>query len=205
VRSAGNFIGRIRAAVPARWRFAWRYRLGDTPWDTGITPPEVMEFLGRAAPGRALDLGCGTGTNALEMARRGWRVTGVDFASRAIREARRKAAREGFGIDFLAADVSDLRELAGPYDYALDIGCLHSLPEKSRAGYVAGLSRLVRPGGVYMLYAWMAQGRAGGTAGLAPEEIASLLRDFSMERKEIGEEKGSPSAWYWFRRRKDND
>ena len=137
MRSAGNFIGRIRAAVPARWRFAWRYRLGDTPWDTGITPPEVMEFLGRAAPGRALDLGCGTGTNALEMARRGWRVTGVDFASRAIREARRKAAREGFGIEFLAADVSDLRELAGPYDYALDIGCLHSLPEKSRAGYVA--------------------------------------------------------------------
>lgn len=201
MRSPGYFIGRFRDVVPGRWRFSWRYRVGDTPWDTGITPPEVMEFLARARPGKALDLGCGTGTNVLEMARRGWRVTGIDFASRAIRKARRKAAREGLEIEFFAMDVSDLRELAGPYDYALDIGCLHSLPEKSRSGYAAGLSRLVRPGGTYMLYAWLPRARDGKTAGLAPEEVASLLRDFSMERTVIGEEKGSPSAWYWYRKR----
>jgi len=200
--SFGYLIGRVRSAVPARWKFAWRYRVGDTPWDTGITPPEVMEFLARARPGKALDLGCGTGTNALEMARRGWRVTGVDFAPRAIREARRKAAREGLEVEFLAADVSDLRALPGGYDYALDIGCLHSLPEKSRAGYAAGLGRLVRPGGVYMLYARLPRPGAGGTAGLAPEEAGLLLgTDLVLERTAAGEEGGHATAWYWFNRR----
>jgi hypothetical protein len=137
------------------------------------------------------------------MARRGWRVTGVDFASRAIREARRKAAREGFGIDFLAADVSDLRELAGPYDYALDIGCLHSLPEKSRAGYVAGLSRLVRPGrGLHVLRLDGARGGPAGTAGLAGRDRVAPAGIFRWKKGNRGGEKGWLAAGIWFRRRK---
>jgi SAM-dependent methyltransferase len=195
---------RIRAIVPARWKYAWRYLLGNVPWDTGITPPEVTEFIGRTAPGSALDLGCGTGTNAVALARSGWRVTGVDFAARAIREARRKAAEAGVEVDFLVADASDLREIAGPYDYALDIGCLHSLPEGRRTGYADGLSRLLRPGGRYMLYAWLPRERSGGPAGIAPEAVRSLLREaFAEERMTVGAEKDFASAWYWFRRRPD--
>jgi len=161
-----------------------------------------MEFLAGAAPGRALDLGCGTGTNAITLARGGFRVTGIDFSCRAIRKAREKASRAGLPIDFLAADVSDLRMLPGGYDFALDIGCLHSLPETDRPGYASGLARLVRPGGMYMLYAWLpGPGRRGG-AGIAPAELKLLLgADFETTREAIGQEKGSPSAWYWFRRR----
>ena len=136
------------------------------------------------------------------LARHGWRVTGVDFASGAIREARRKAARAGAQIEFLAADVSDLRMLPGGYDYALDIGCLHSLPGQGRAGYAAGLARLVRPGGLFMLYAWLPARRKGGASGIAPDEVESLLAGhFTKEREQIGEEGGFPSGWYWFRRR----
>jgi SAM-dependent methyltransferase len=173
-----------------------------TPWDTGITPPEVMEFIEGAPPGKALDLGCGTGTNAIALARRGWRVTGVDFASRAIREARRKSAREGLEIEFLAADIADLRGLTGGYDYALDVGCLHSLPETGRAGYAAALGREVRPGGLYMLYAWL-PGRPGcGGPGISPGEVESLLKpEFTKVREAIGEEGGHPAAWYWFTKR----
>ncbi len=192
----------IRSVLPGRWKFAWRYWRGRTPWDSGITPPEVMEFIASARPGKALDLGCGTGTNAMTLARHGWRVTGVDFAAGAIREARRKAARAGLEIEFHAADVSDLRMLAGGYDYALDIGCLHSLPEKGRAGYASGLGRLVRPGGWFMLYAWL-PGRLGhGGSGMTPEQVESLLRaEFAKGREAIGEESGHPTAWYWFQRR----
>ena len=198
----GGWIGGFRDLLPGRWKFGWMYLRRRTPWDTGITPPEVMEFLAGAHPGRALDLGCGTGTNAMTLARHGWRVTGVDFASRAIREARRKSARAGLEIEFLAADVTDLRGLSGGYDYALDIGCLHSLPEAGRARYAAVLARRVRPGGRYMLYAWL-PGRPGfGGSGIAPEEVESLLRpEFTKDRAAIGEEGGHPAAWYWFTRR----
>jgi len=80
------------------------------PWDTGITPPEVVEAIeGPEAlrPGRALDLGCGTGTNSLYLARHGWNVVGVDLAVRAIRQARRKAEEEaGLTVEFHTADVT---------------------------------------------------------------------------------------------------
>ncbi|MEW6719381.1 MAG: class I SAM-dependent methyltransferase [Thermodesulfobacteriota bacterium] len=195
-------MGRLRALLPGRWKFAWRYCSGNTPWDTGITPPEVMEFLRAVPPGKALDLGCGTGTNAMTLARHGWRVTGIDFTPAAIRAARRKAAEEGLEVEFRVGDVTDLRSLPGGYDYALDIGCLHSLPAEDRAAYAGGLFRLVRPGGWFMLYAWRTAGMADGAPGIAPGEAESLLREgFENVRETVGEESGRPSAWYWFRRR----
>lgn len=63
---------------PARWKYQWRYWRRQTPWDTDITPPEVMEFIETVTPGRALDLGCGTGTNAITLANHGWDVIRVD-------------------------------------------------------------------------------------------------------------------------------
>ena len=98
------------------------------PWDTGISPPELIQFMAGHPPGRALDLGCGTGTNAIELAKRGWQVTGIDFARRAIRIAHSKAKMAGVQIDFRVADVSKLPDIAGPFDLILDIGCFHSLP-----------------------------------------------------------------------------
>jgi methylase of polypeptide subunit release factors len=58
-------------------------------WDTGISPPELLDFIANHNPGRALDLGCGTGTNSITLAKHGWEVTGVDFVKRAINLARR--------------------------------------------------------------------------------------------------------------------
>jgi len=192
---------RIGSILPNRWKFRWRYWRRETPWDTQVTPPEVMEFLSRIPPGTALDLGCGTGTNAITLARHGWRVTGVDFIPKAIATARAKAARSGFAIDFLVASVTDLSALTGPFDYVLDIGCLHSLEVEDRQRYVATLSRLLRPQAWYMLYAWLPRPSGGGVVGISAEEIDSLLRaDFSKVRVEIGEESGYPSAWYWFQR-----
>ena len=186
----------------SRWGFQWRYWRGKTPWDTQITPPEVVEFIADTPPGKALDLGCGSGTNAITLARHGWQVTGVDFAPKAIRTARRKAAAAGLEISFHAADVTDLRMLAGPYDYVLDIGCLFVLGERERVKYADGLARLMGPQGWYMLYAWLPRPWQGGIWGISAKEVESLLRgQFSKVRQVIGEEKGHPSAWYWFQRR----
>jgi SAM-dependent methyltransferase len=190
----------IEALRRGRWGFEWRYLRRQTPWDTQTTPPEVMAFIRDAIPGRALDLGCGTGTNAITLARRGWEVTGVDFSARAIQEARRKAGAEGVGVHFIQADVTDLHMLTEPFDYALDIGCLFALGPGGRGNYAEELARLMKTRGRYMLYARLP--REDNSWGISPEEVESLLRGhFSKVREAIGEEKGRPSAWYWYERR----
>jgi SAM-dependent methyltransferase len=73
-----------------RWiRFNLLY-LGCPPWDTGVSPPELNAFLSEKEPGRALDAGCGTGTNLLTMAQNGWEVIGVDIAWLSVLRARRE-------------------------------------------------------------------------------------------------------------------
>ena len=186
------------------WSFDLRYLLGRPPWDTEVTPPEVVELIeGRGlAPGRALDLGCGTGTNSIYLARHGWEVVGVDFSILAIRRARRKARRARVDCQFYRGDVTDLVFLADPFDLALDIGCLHSLPPEGWGRYAAEVARLVRPGGLYLLYTFTPRPDRPISRGVAPEEVRSLFAPaFAVEREEGGEDPSGPrSAWYWLRK-----
>jgi len=62
-----------------RLLFELRYLREKTPWDTGISPPELLKYLAESSPGHALDLGCGTGTNAITITKHGWQVVGVDL------------------------------------------------------------------------------------------------------------------------------
>jgi ubiquinone/menaquinone biosynthesis C-methylase UbiE len=91
--------------------FEWRYLRRQAPWDTGQSPPELLAALARLSPGKALDLGCGTGTNLRTMAKAGWQVTGVDFSSQAIDRARRKLRSFGPQVHLIHGDVSRLPEL----------------------------------------------------------------------------------------------
>lgn len=187
---------------PGLWRFQWRYLRGLTPWDTQITPPEVMEFIAETAPGRALDLGCGTGTNAITLSRHGWRVSAIDFVPSAIFTARRKAAAARQRIDFHLGSVTDLSMLRGRFDYALDIGCLFGLPAEERRKYAANLAERVLSRGWFMLYAWCPRERKGRRMGISAQEVDELLNPaFVRSRLVIGEEGGAASAWYWYRRR----
>src|SRR5512141_3185778 len=89
-----------------RWmRFNLMY-FGSPPWDTGITPPELREFIRRHQPGKVLDLGCGTGTNLISLAQAGWRVVGVDFALKAVEEARKKLKAAGLEGRVIRGDVT---------------------------------------------------------------------------------------------------
>src|SRR2546425_12198873 len=131
----------------------WYWLPRRPPWDTGIVPPEVERFVASHPPGRALDLGCGTGTNVVYLARQGWSAVGVDFAGRAIAKARRRARDAAVSCTFVDGDVTRL-DVAGPFDLALDLGCLASIPVAGRAGYAAGLGRGVRSAGTYLPYAF---------------------------------------------------
>ncbi len=199
-----------------RWRFMWRYWRGHTPWDSGIVPPEVMAWLDAAeaagrAPGRALDLGCGTGTTSIELAARGWTAIGVDFAANAIWRARDKAHRRALPgtVAFHVADVSapDFLSDAEPVDLVIDIGCLHGLTPTQRATYAAHLARLTRPGAECLLYAFLPRAsHSGRTMGLTLDDVAALFAPaFGVIDQTLGEDTTHPvaSAWYTLRRQEN--
>jgi len=186
-----------------RFRYWLYYRLGITPWNTGIVPPEVVALVEMLPTGRALDLGCGTGTSSVYLARKRWAVTGIDFVPSAIQQARLRARKANVPVDFYVADASRLDFLQTPYDLALDVGCLHSLTADQRHKYAAGLVRLVKPGGKYLLYAFAPHQIGGQQVGITEEDVTSLYADaFTVTSIVRGQDKGSGpvSAWYWLQR-----
>lgn len=176
----------------------WYFR--DPPWDTGITPPELVDFIEHHPPGRALDLGCGTGTNVITLAQNGWDVTGVDFVARAIRAARRKARQAGVDVDLRVGDVTRLDALHAPFDLILDIGCFHSLSQPGKRDYIENLTRLMAPGGTYLMYGFFKDSTDSGT-GLVEEDIDRLITRFQLLDRQDGTERGTrPSAWFTFQK-----
>ncbi len=192
-----------------KFHFWWRYLRRKTPWDTNITPPEIVALVDRLPVGTALDLGCGTGTNVIYLAQRGWRALGVDFVPSAIHAARRKARKAGVEAfaQFRVGDVSKLSWLDEtsayvPFSFVLDIGCLHALTEAGQHAYAAHLARLTERGAVYALYAH--QRRDQTHFGFTTEHVRALFQpNFELISATLGTDtnSGRSSAWYELRRR----
>jgi len=180
------------------------FYLRKPPWDTNQTPPEVYEYMGSNTPGRALDLGCGTGTNVITLAQAGWQAAGVDFVPKAIRAARRKARQAGVDVDFYVGDVTRLEEISGVFDLILDIGCFHGLDLAGRLSYRDQIKRLIAPGGAYMLYIFFRPERRDSflTGSHATEaDLESFSEFMSLEKRENGINRGIlPSAWLTYRK-----
>jgi SAM-dependent methyltransferase len=164
-------------------------------WDTGIPAPEIVRFIHGKTPGSAIDIGCGTGTNLLYLAEHHWQVTGIDYAPLAVRAAHRKLKR--YSSALIVADASKLSDLVlpGPYDLGLDMGCFHSLSDIDRAGYIRGLEKWIKPGGMFMLYAF--QPSTDHPRGIPKQELLAYFKNgFYLVDYEQGH--GRPSAWYYF-------
>lgn len=170
------------------------------PWDSGISPPELLDFLSHHPPGRAIDLGCGTGTNVVTLAQHGWQVTGIDFAPRAIHMARRKSAQAGVHATVAIGDVTKLDGIPGPFDLALDLGCFHGIP--SRSGYLSQLSRLLAPGGYWLLYAMLKSDPGESRPGITEGDLALIASSglVLLGRQDGWDRRNRPSAWFIFQR-----
>lgn len=169
------------------------------PWDTGISPPELMNFIKSHPPGRALDLGCGTGTNSITLARYGWKVTGVDFVGKAIRKARTKAQKSDLIIDFFRDDVTRLEKITGQYDLVLDIGCFHNLSQPGKERYTQNLKRFLAPNGTFLLYGFINDG-GDSDLGITQHDLERIQEIANMEDRADGTDRGQRwSAWFVFR------
>jgi cyclopropane fatty-acyl-phospholipid synthase-like methyltransferase len=179
----------------------WLLYLGLPPWDTQESPPELLEFITQHPPGRALDLGCGTGTNVITMAQHGWQVTGIDFVGRALNQARIKAQQIGVTAEFLIDDVTELRLTSGKFDLILDIGCFHSLSEGEKLDYLNNLERLTGPGSFYLLYGFISEAEKGGP-GIREPDLKAFEKNFLLFKREEGTDRGQrPSVWLTYQRK----
>ncbi len=186
----------------ARWfEFnGWYLRPNKPPWDTGISPPELYAFINAHAPGRALDLGCGTGTNVITLAQRGWQVAGVDFAIKAIAQACRKTTQANVKADLRVGDVTRLHDVRGPFDLILDIGCFHGLSQHGMDAYATNIKRLLTPHGTMLLYAQFKQG-ASQHSGIVDGDLARFSPMLLAKREDgMDTARGRPSAWFTFER-----
>ncbi|MET0994395.1 MAG: class I SAM-dependent methyltransferase, partial [Mycobacterium sp.] len=109
---------------------------------------ELVEGPNRLTPGRALDLGCGTGRNAIYLARHGWETTGVEMAGYAVELAGRTAAAEAVTVRFIQGDVTRLSDLdiGTGFTLFMDGGCYHMIPAGRRDAYAQSVTGVAAPG-----------------------------------------------------------
>jgi SAM-dependent methyltransferase len=202
-------------AVSAGERQRWEahYRTGQTPWDTRITPPEVVDFwASHPVPpgGLALDLGCGPCTNVAYLAKLGLRVIGFDLSGYALAlgllRLRSDAPELLAKIQLLQADVTRLPIRQREAGYILDIGCLHGLPPDRRRDYAQGVIDNLAAGGHYHLFAFDLRPESDRPAGKPPQgmgedEVATLFAP-ALQVIEIvqGRPDRQPCRWYLLRR-----
>jgi SAM-dependent methyltransferase len=184
----------------SRWlRFNWMY-FRRPPWDTGVTPPELHKFIRSHPPGKALDLGCGTGTNLVSLGRANWSVVGVDFALKAVAEARNKLRRSGLAGRVIQGDVTRVSLPEAPFNLVLDIGCYHGLPGEARLEYRTKLLNILAVRGTFLIYLHLNHDQPIGW-GVSEDEISMISQFLVLKTRTDSHDRfGRQAAWLEFER-----
>ncbi|MDP6636495.1 MAG: methyltransferase domain-containing protein [Phycisphaerae bacterium] len=194
-----------------RWDSSYR-RTRLPGWDVGRPAGELKRLVesGAVKPGRALVLGCGTGTNAVYLASKGFKVVGVDVAPSALTFAEKQAAKAKVKVQWMVADAVAVPDI-GPFDFIFDRGCYHHVQKYNAAGFANTVSRLTGDGALFLLLA----GNANESRHYGPPRVkqTKIVADFSetfaiQAMREIRfegrdpERKNGPLAWSVLLRRR---
>jgi ferredoxin-NADP reductase len=147
------------------------------PWYYAELDPDVARALEvhHVARGRALDVGSGSGTQAIALAALGFDATGSDLSAAAVAGAAERAAQRGSGARFVTDDILS-SQLDGSYDLILDRGCFHVLAPERRADYVSAIAARLSPGGVLLLKCFADdEPERGGPHHFSPDDIRALF------------------------------
>ncbi|MCC5794277.1 MAG: class I SAM-dependent methyltransferase [Chromatiales bacterium] len=193
--------------------YAWASDWRELPWAHESPTLFLAEICARRAPGRALDLGCGAGTDSLFLASRGWSVTALDFMPQALAYTRERARDAGLGLHTIEADITTWAP-EGQWDLVLDHGLLHNLDPAVHQAWRERVLAALAPDGDFVLLHWhpLYPGQPDGRMGprrvdrasirafLAPELVETwfALEEFEDLPDMVGG--GMAQACYWFRR-----
>jgi SAM-dependent methyltransferase len=172
--------------IPYRLMYALRF----APWERRDVPElwrPLFEGTDAIEPGRALDIGCGSGRDAVHLAGRGWDVTAVDVVDKALERARQRAVEEGVEVRWVKGSIGELGRLGLEPGYSLlyDFGCIQGLSDPERRGAAAGMTELAAPGARLLLLAFKAGRRVLLPRGMDTDDVLTLLGDgWELERAE---------------------
>jgi SAM-dependent methyltransferase len=152
---------------------------GCAVWDSGGPDSELMRLIesGKIPIERAIDLGCGSGHDAIYLRQQGFNVTAVDISSSAVEIAKENAKKAGVkGIDFRVCDALFIKDPHGSFTFINDRGCFHSLPPASRSSYVSLVRKLLLPRGHLFLRTFSKLESGGpGPYHFSEEELAAYF------------------------------
>ncbi len=191
------------------------YVEGFTPWDTDAADPALVDFVRgwKPGPGRALDIGCGTGTHALWLAAQGFDVVGIDVAPRAIERARAKAADAGATarVRFAVLDFLTARPDGGPFDLVFDRGVFHVFDAADdRLQFASQVARSLAPAGQWLSLIGSTEGppREEGPPRRSARDVANAIEPV-LEIAELRairldlDRPDPPRAWLCVARRRE--
>jgi SAM-dependent methyltransferase len=165
---------------------------------------------GLLVPGRALDLGCGPGRNAVYLASLGFSVDAVDLSPAAVAWAVERAREAGVRVRFHCASIFSAALPPRPYDLVYDSGCLHHLPPHRRVSYLGLLDRVLAPGGYFAVACFAAgamgceladeelyrEGSLGGGLAYSPEELRWVFSELTeVEMRPMAEQSEDSAAF----------
>ena len=190
------------AAYAGTERFMGIHEKGRPPWEIG-RPQRALVALaeGGLITGRVLDVGCGTGENALYLASRGLEVVGVDASRVAVEMARAKADQRGLTCQFHVGNALELAHWEERFDTTVDTGVLHLFSKADCARLVGGLHHVIRPGGRHHLVCFSRRKPLPAPRRLSRRAItATFQRGWVIERTvecryEVRDGLSGPNAW----------
>jgi SAM-dependent methyltransferase len=192
-----------------RWDSTYR-RKGPAPWDTGKPSSELRKVVSEKTitPCRAVEFGCGTGTNAIYLAKQGFDVTAIDVAPTCLMIARRKAEKAGVKVRWVLASVLAPPDL-GKFDFMFDRGCYHGVRRADPKGFVKSLAGLTKIGARVLILAGNAKEKKRGPPRVTEETVRNdfskqfdfvWLKDTRFDTRK--EDKKGPLAWTILMKRK---
>jgi SAM-dependent methyltransferase len=203
----------IREWLSLRVIYAQAGRAEALPWHRDEPAKLLSEIISaRGDPGRALDIGCGSGVDSVYMAQNGWDVTSLDFMPDALRMARERARQARVNITTIQADALEWDAPADTFDLIVDIGCLHSKTGAARRIYRDKIISMLKRGGDYLLlhferrhfFDW----RPVGPRRRTRAQIHTLFEPELIEKQHVRNSMRGPtpliglhssSISYWFR------
>lgn len=190
------------------WAKTWR----DLPWAHDEATLFLAELCAKRKPGRALDIGCGAGTDSVWLAQQGWDVTALDFIPKALEFTEARAREAGVAVTPVQADITAW-QADQPFDLVLDHGLLHNLDPARHAAYRQTVLQALAEEGDFILLHWhpLFPGQGNGKMGprrVSREDVRTFFAPDLQERFYAREEfedlpdlvgGGMSQAYYWFR------